>query len=124
MRRMSDSYGILRRPVAVSAAIAAVVAVYSSGAAQRAAAANHPPCTRTALTSGLDHGFHPFPHGKLVRPWGCAGQFAYAAVIVEGNEITQLFRTKRGAWQTADRARYCQDGEVPASIYQPACNTN
>jgi hypothetical protein len=59
-----------------------------------------------------------------VHPWGCAGQFAYAAVIIDGNEITQLFRAKHSAWETANRAQYCENGKVPARIYQPACNTN
>jgi hypothetical protein len=104
--------------------VAALVLIGACGSAQRAVGAAHPPCTRAALTSGLHRGFHPFPKGELVRPWGCAGRFAYAAVIIEGNEITQLFRAKNGVWLSASRARYCVDGEVPARIYDPACTTN
>jgi hypothetical protein len=118
---MSSRLGFVRHLVAASAV--ALATIFTSGT-PRAAAASHLPCTRVALASGLRRGFHPFPRGKLVRPWGCAGQFAYAAVIVDGNEITQLFRAKNGAWETANRARYCENDEVPARIYRPACNTN
>ncbi len=121
---MSIRPGFVKRPVAVGVAVAALAVLCTSSAAQRAVAATYPPCTRAALASGLYRGFHPFPQGKLVRPWGCAGQFAYAAVIVDGNEITQLFRAKNRIWLSANRARYCEDGEVPARIYQPACSTN
>jgi hypothetical protein len=118
---MSNRLGFVRYLVAV--ATVALASIFTSGT-QRAVAASHPPCTRGALASGLRRGFHSFPQGKLVHPWGCAGQFAYAAVIIDGNEITQLFRAKNGAWETANRAQYCENGEVPARIYQPACNTN
>jgi hypothetical protein len=121
---MSENATNLKRRLIVGLATAALLATVASSSPQRALGAARPPCTRSALVSGLRRGFHPFPHGKLVHPWGCAGQFAYAAVIVEGNEITQLFHAKSGAWITANRGRYCVDGEVPARIYQPACNTN
>lgn len=83
----------------------------------------HPPCTRQALVAGLRRGVRPL-QGRLVRPWACAGRFAYAGLVVDGNEGTVLFRAVGRVWKPADRGKYCADGVVPARIYQPACNSN
>jgi len=111
--------------VAVMVAVSTLVGA-SGGSAVAAYAAGErtPPCTKPAFTSGLHRGANRFPHGEVVRPWGCAGRFAYAAVIVTGNELTILFRAHGAAWETASRARYCTDGSVPLRIWQNACNTN
>jgi hypothetical protein len=45
-------------------------------------------------------------------------------VIVEGNEVTVLFRARGHRWHPVDRARWCEDGSVPKKIYRPACESN
>ncbi len=104
--------------VAVGAAILGLCAADPAPAGAQV----QPPCVKRALTRGLSRGETPFPDGRLVRPWACAGRFAYAAVIFDGNELTVLFRAVGRRWQTADRTAYCPD--VPSRIWQPACNTN
>jgi hypothetical protein len=71
----------------------------------------------------------PSPRGSALSAWasaaalGLRGHFAYAAVIIDRKaELTILFRAVGSRWRTADRAKYCPD--VPARIWQPACNTN
>jgi hypothetical protein len=90
------------------------------------AAAASAPCTEPALAAGLRR-------GKLSgsidgKSWGCAGRFAFAGVIVKagavGDEITVLFRAEAQGWEVASRAKYCEDGAVPARIRQPACESN
>jgi hypothetical protein len=85
-------------------------------------AAPRPACTRRALTEGLRQGgLRGYIDGDT---FGCAGRFAYAGVIVDGNEVTVLFRAVGRRWHPASRARFCGDGSVPKQIYQPACETN
>jgi len=104
--------------VALTSAAGALCTSSASGAATR-----HPPCTRQALVAGLRRGVRPL-QGRLVRPWACAGSFAYAGLVVDGNEVTVLFRAVGRVWKPADRGKYCADGAVPARIYQLACNSN
>jgi hypothetical protein len=84
------------------------------------------PCTEQALAAGLRRSRL---RGRIDgNGFGCAGRFAYAAVIVgAGNtsvEITVLFRADVRGWEVVTRGKYCEDGAVPALIRQPACETN
>jgi hypothetical protein len=122
-RAVTFAVRLRRLAVAVSAAGlvgAAGVSVSSASGAKEPT----PPCTKPAFVAGLRRGVTPLPHGQVIRPWACAGRFAYAAVVVAGNELTVLFRADGTRWETADRAKYCEDRSVPARIYQNACNTN
>jgi hypothetical protein len=124
-RAMTRCIAISRSTAA--AALAAVALTSAAGAlctsSASGAARSYPPCTRQALVAGLRRGVRPL-QGRLVRPWACAGRFAYAGLVVEGNEGTVLFRAVGRVWKPADRGKYCADGAVPARIYQPACNSN
>jgi len=81
-----------------------------------------PPCTKRALTKGLRNGGL---RGYIPRDtFGCAGNFAYAGVIVDDNEVTVLFRARGGGWQPVDRGRYCENGSVPKAIYRLGCESN
>jgi hypothetical protein len=85
-------------------------------------AGHRPACTKRALTRGLHRSGQ---RGYIDRDgFGCAGRFAFAAVIVDDVEITVLFRATDGRWHSASRARFCEDGTVPKKIYRPACETN
>jgi hypothetical protein len=123
MFRSTFEVRLYRLAVAVAAAaflgLGGASVSWASGAKQRT-----PPCTKPAFVAGLRRGVTPFPHGQIIRPWACAGRFAYAAVVAAGNELTVLFRAAGTGWETADRAKYCEGGSVPARIYQNACNTN
>jgi hypothetical protein len=113
--------------------VAALVLVASAMAAGRSPsqpvlgrAQASAPCTKRALTAGLRRGK---PRGRIPRnDFGCAGRFAFAAVVVAARnnavEITVLFHAVAGHWAVASRGKYCEDGEVPAKIRQPACETN
>jgi hypothetical protein len=101
-----------------------IVSDGSSGAAGEAGGptASRLACTRRALTKGLRRGgLRGYIDGHT---FGCAGRFAYAGVIVDGNEVTVLFRARGRGWHPADRSRYCVNGSVPKAIYRPACETN
>jgi hypothetical protein len=95
--------------------------VRSSGAAAASA-----PCTKTALEAALTRGKVV---GRIVRNgFGCAGQFAYAAVLVHIGtpnevEITTLFRAATNEWHAVARSlRECR--LVPKKIRRPACESN
>jgi hypothetical protein len=81
-----------------------------------------PACTMRALESGLRASRM---QGRVdANSWGCAGRFAYAGVTVHNIEITVLFRAQGKSWKTASRQKYCNNHQVPARIYRPACETN
>jgi hypothetical protein len=112
--------------VGLAVAIAATASGATSGAAVLYRATANAPCTKPALTAGLHRGKQ---RGRIVgKSFGCAGRFAFAAVLVGAGkdeiEITVLFRAVARRWQVASRAKYCGDGAVPAKIRQPACETN
>jgi hypothetical protein len=62
-----------------------------------------------------------------VDGFGCSGRFAYAfATVGSGStkdDVTMLFMANNATWQPASRVLYCENGSVPAQIYQPACET-
>ena len=120
---MAASIGPRWRTAAATVAAAALVGTGGTWGTS-ASAATTPPCTKPAFVAGLRRGATRLSQGRVVRPWGCAGHFAYAAVIFEGNEMTILFRARGRVWETASRAKYCTNGSVPARIWSPACNTN
>ncbi len=85
-------------------------------------AATRPACAKRALTQGLRNGgLRGYVDSET---FGCAGNFAYAGVIVDDNEVTVLFRAAGGHWHPVSRARFCENGSVPKQIYRPACKTN
>ena len=116
--------------VAVTAAvIAAGGGAAAGGAAVAATPSPHPPCTRAALASGLTRGANPLRHVRLVKPYGCAGRFAFSGAITQGPngvEITAFFTADGSRWQTANRGRYCRGKAtaVPRAIRKDACFTN
>jgi hypothetical protein len=83
----------------------------------------HPPCTRAALTAGLERGLHrrSLAPSHLTRGWQCVGNYARADYIDvhggTGDDIVVVFRGKGRQWQVVGRGRICLDGELPAQIY-------
>lgn len=115
----------LLRPITALAAVAAALTVAGGTlGAGLAPAANsaRPPCTKRALEAGLRRS--RMQRRVVGKSWGCARQFAYAAVIVHNIEITVLFRASGNQWRTASREKYCKNHQVPARIYKPACETS
>ena len=45
-------------------------------------------------------------------------------LVVDGDESTVVFRASEGVWKPIDATKYCEDGAIPARIYQIACNSN
>jgi hypothetical protein len=84
-------------------------------------AAHQAPCTKKALSTGLSRGSSKFPEGRVITPFGCAGKYAYAPVIVGGNEIVVVYREHGTRWFTVDRGPACEGGKIPSKIYAPAC---
>ena len=119
--------------IAAVAMTAAIVAAGGGaalgGAAIAATPTAQPPCTRAALASGLTRGTVRLHHARLISPYGCAGRFAFAAVLTPGPhgvEVTAFFTADGSRWQTADRGRYCRGKAtaVPKTIRKDACFTN
>lgn len=90
---------------------------------------NTPPCTEAAIrppvTAGLSSGEQLF---KL-NPFNCAITWAVTNPTVgttqqDAVDITLLLRWNGSAWQVVDRGVYCDNGDVPKTIYQNACESN
>lgn len=122
MGRVNRGMGIHRLALALIVALVAALGIVAVGTA--AGAARRPPCTRQALSAGLRRGPERVTVGKIARPWGCSGSFAYSAVLFTRFEGTALFRAQNGRWVTANRSRYCRGHQVPRRIYKPACLSN
>ena len=116
------------------AAITASAALVATGVTASAAGAvttattrsASPPCTRHALVNGLRRGSARVPGGRIIKPYGCADRFAFAAVITSGIEITTLFKADGASWVTVKRGRYCRGRAtaVPRVLRRPACLSN
>jgi len=105
---------------AVAAGLTGAVAVVPATAATK-----RPPCTRTALAAGLKRGSEKQPGGRIPKKtFGCAGRYAYAAVVFRGIEYTQVFRASGTRWVTINRTKPCKKKTVPKKIYKPACLTS
>src|ERR1700759_3669959 len=125
---------MLRRlPIALmlASALAAVALAGSALAptpARRAAVAKYPPCTKAALKAGLRRGPAANRHARLIKPFGCARNWAYSAVLdgTGQNEFegTALYHAENGRWQSSERGGPCRTHAVPKKIYRPACETN
>jgi hypothetical protein len=115
--------------VVVSALVAGVVASTAFASTHaRAAAAKHPPCTRSALAAGMRRGPAAVSNGRFLKPFGCARNWAYSGVLIgKGQaafEATVLYHNNQGRWQTSRRPGPCRAHAVPKKIFRPACETN
>ena len=88
--------------------------------------AGGPPCElepiRAAAQAALDVG----ERIVLSGPFRCAGSWVYNAPTIANATGTQsqvnfLMRWNGTAWQVVDRGADCESGQVPAAVYQPAC---
>lgn len=97
-----------------------------------------PPCTSAAVDPVAEAGdpSQQIPAATGVDGFGCAGDFAYAFVLIPAQpggtsyEATRLLKASGSSWTVVDRAAYCPaDGNstsspVPAAIFRDACQTN
>jgi hypothetical protein len=121
MKRTRAPLRAITAVVAATAALTTVGAALGVGLAPAAKTAKAP-CTKQALEAGLRRSGM---EGRVVsKSWGCAGHFAYAAVVVHDIEVTVLFRAHGKSWRTTSRQKYCNKHKVPAAIYKPACETS
>jgi hypothetical protein len=109
---------------AISVTLAAAGPAALAPAARGAGAGATPACTQTALQAGLSRGTAKVVGAKVVKPFGCSGRWAYAAVNTKRFTLTSLFHAQGGQWVTADRTKPCSDGAVPRAIHKLACETN
>jgi hypothetical protein len=90
-----------------------------------------PPCTQAAIEPAVVAGLTPTETLVKLNEFNCAINWAVTSPTIGGNdpndpqiEITQLLRWNGSAWQVVDRGTYCDAGQVPAAIYQQACESN
>ncbi|HEY8218007.1 MAG TPA: peptidoglycan-binding domain-containing protein [Acidimicrobiia bacterium] len=88
-----------------------------------------PPCTDAAIRPAVVASLQPGEQLFQLNEFHCAITWAVTSPTVGPNqqnsyEITQLLRWNGSAWQVVDRGTYCDGGQVPAAIYQQACQTN
>jgi hypothetical protein len=83
-----------------------------------------PACTQTALQAGLSRGYATQSAAKVVRPFGCSGRWAFAAVTTPRFEATAVFHDRDGRWITVRRGPACASHAIPQRLYRPACLSN
>jgi peptidoglycan hydrolase-like protein with peptidoglycan-binding domain len=88
-----------------------------------------PPCTEAAIRPVVQASLSPGEQMFKLNKFNCAITWAVATPTVGSTQqnavdITVLLRWNGQAWQVVDRGVYCDNGEVPAAIYQKACNSN
>ena len=120
----SMAAGLRTLVVAAGAGMATVAAVAVIGPSGAGAAAGTAPCTQAALQAGLSRGTSKVSHAHVVKPFGCSGKWAYAAVDTKRFTLSSLFEVQDGRWATVDRTKPCTDGAVPRAIRKPACESN
>lgn len=85
-----------------------------------------PDCSRVTILAAVKDG----ASGQDVRElseYKCSGDWAYAGVVTsgpDGIEFTAVLRRAGEGWKAVDRAKPCEDHEVPSDIYQAACESN
>jgi hypothetical protein len=89
----------------------------------------HPPCTEAAIRPVVQASLSPGEQMFKLNEFNCAITWAVSTPTVgstqeDAVEITVLLRWNGSAWQVVDRGTYCDNGEVPAAIYQKACESN
>jgi hypothetical protein len=122
---------ISRRATAltITALIMLATAATALAATGTKTAAKYPPCTKAALSAGINRGSAKVGKGgKFNGPFACSGGWAFSGAIVGKKpnqvEITVVYQAVKGAWQTINRAQPCKTHKVPAKIYKGACQTN
>ena len=120
----SRAAGLRALVVAGAAGLTAAVTVAAIGPSGAGAATGTAPCTQAALQAGLSRGTSKVSHAHVVKPFGCSGKWAYAAVDTKRFTLSSLFKVQDGRWVTVDRTKPCADGAVPRAIRKPACQSN
>jgi Putative peptidoglycan binding domain len=88
-----------------------------------------PACTDAAIRPAVIASLGPGEQLFKLNAFNCASIWAVANPDVGPDqqndyEITALLRWNGSAWQVVDRGVYCDNGEVPQSLYQAACESN
>ena len=88
-----------------------------------------PVCTDAAIRPAIIASLGPGEQLFKLNAFQCVNIWAVATPDVGPDqqndyEITVLLRWNGSAWQVVDRGVYCDNGQVPQSIYQQACETN
>jgi peptidoglycan hydrolase-like protein with peptidoglycan-binding domain len=88
-----------------------------------------PVCTDAAIRPAVIASLGPGEQLFKLNKFNCANIWAVATPDVGADpqndyEITVLLRWNGSAWQVVDRGVYCDNGAVPQSIYQAACESN
>jgi len=88
-----------------------------------------PPCTEAAIRPVVQASLNPGEQMFKLNQFNCAITWAVSQPTVgttlqNAVQITLLLRWNASAWQVVDRGVYCDNGEVPAAIFQKACQSN
>ncbi len=89
-----------------------------------------PPCTDAALRPVVTASLLAGETLVKLNAFNCAITWAVAQPTVTsasapaGAPVTVLMRWNGTTWQVVDQAVYCDNGSVPAAIYQKACASN
>lgn len=89
-----------------------------------------PPCTdptiRPVVTSSLLAGEQLVKLNEFfcAITWAVATPTVTSTAAPNGAPVTVLLRWNGRAWQAVDQGVYCDNGSVPAAIFQKACQSN
>lgn len=84
-----------------------------------------PPCSIAPIKAGVQASLLPGESIVLSGAFNCAGNYVVNTPTIASNGqqqvVTDLLYWNGTAWQVVNRAVYCENGSVPAAIYQKAC---
>jgi hypothetical protein len=89
-----------------------------------------PPCTDAAIRPVVTSSLLAGEQLVKLNAFSCAITWAVATPTVtstaapNGAPVTVLLRWNGTAWQAVDQGVYCDNGAVPAAIFQKACQSN
>jgi len=88
-----------------------------------------PACTEAAIRPAVIASLSAGEQLFKLNEFNCANIWAVSSPDVgpdqqNSYEITVLLRWNGSAWQAVDRGVYCDNGAVPQSLYQAACESN
>lgn len=110
------------------AAALLAAAAFSASAGASGYKAKSPPCTKKALSAGLERGSAEPRQSRIIGKFGCARGWAYSVIAVgdgkNGFEAVAVFKAKNGVWVTVNRAKPCRKHLIPKKIYRGACTTS
>jgi len=117
----------MRGSFSLAATVLLVLAAFAASAGASTSKPKYPPCTKKALSAGLERGSAQPKNARFEGSFACAGGWAYSDIVVggkDGFDAIAVYKAENGVWVAVDRAKPCRTHAIPRKIYRGACTTS